>query len=492
MRVKTGRFAELGLMLTAVLLCFQGWFSLWQTEHKSSIMPDSFVPVCATVLICLFAAHLLIRKFAPRADPVLFPTAVALNGMGLLMIYRIDFALRQKGQATQFTGQFVLSFVGIVLMIAALAVLRDHRTLRRFTYLFLIAGILLLLSPMLPGIGKEIYGARLWIRIFGFSYQPAELGKICLVVFFAGYLVVQRDNLSLAGKKVCGLQLPQLRYLAPILVAWAICLGILAMERDFGTALLFFGLFVAMLYVSTERVSWLVIGGILSVFGGYAIVRAMPHIQARFTVWLHALDPAVYNAPHGSYQLVQGWFGMAGGGLFGTGFGQGHPTNSFAANSDFIIASFGEEIGLFGFTAILCLYLLFIFRAFRIGILLCDGFGKLLATGFGVVTALQCFVVVGGVTRVIPLSGLALPFLALGGSSLLANWIIVGILLRMSNDARRPQAAGNASLQSLTPADLEHIAKNMDINTGDETDINGTERETQIRPDSYPTEAVKL
>lgn len=294
---------------------------------------------------------------------------------------------------------------------------------------------------MVPGLGVNIYGAQIWISVAGFSFQPAELAKICFAVFFAGYLVTERDNLSLAGPKIWGIRLPKARHFVPILAAWAFCMAILVVERDFGTALLFFGLFVAMLYVATERISWLIIGGILSVAGIAAIATSVPHIQARFTVWLHALDQDVYSAQYGSYQLVQGMFGMASGGLFGTGLGQGYPTNSFAADSDFIYASFAEELGLTGAMAILCLYLVIVMRGLRIAVNIRDGFGKLLAAGLSFTLALQCFVIVGGVTRIIPITGLALPFLAHGGSALLTNWIIVGLLLRMSNAVRAPAAA---------------------------------------------------
>ena len=305
----------------------------------------------------------------------------------------------------------------------------------------------------MPGLGKAAYGARIWISLGGFSFQPAELAKIFFAIFFAAYLAQERDNLSLAGPKILGMRLPKMRHVMPILLAWGLSMGVLALEKDFGTALLFFGLFVALLYVATERVSWLVIGGTLAAVGIFAIVQMVPHIQARFVVWQHALDPDVYDAQYGSYQLVQGLFGMASGGLFGTGFGEGYPTKSFAANSDFIVASFGEEIGLTGLLALLCIYLIIVIRGIRTAIHLRDGFGKLLATGLSFTIALQCFVVVGGVTRLIPLTGLAMPFLAHGGSALLTNWIIIGLLLRMSDASRRP-----ANTDPLPPREmLAHI-----------------------------------
>lgn len=456
-QARSGRWQELGLLALAFVVSLAAWIlayygtSGWVPEFW---FPPNFFAVAGGIGLLLTAGHLVIRKFAPYADPVFYPTAVALTGIGIAMIYRIDSTLIARGGAGETFGQVAMSGVGIVLMLATIVALRDHRWLRRYTYISLVAGIVLLLMPLLPGIGRTINGARLWISIAGFSYQPAELAKIFFAIFFAGYLIVHRDNLSLAGPKFLGLQLPRLRHLAPILVAWIACMGILAFERDFGTAILFFGLFVAMLYVATERTSWIIIGGLLTAVGVYFIVQLVPHIQARINIWLNALDTDVYDAQYGSYQLVQGWFGMASGGLFGTGFGEGSPGNAYAANSDFIIASLGEELGLVGLMAILSLYLMLISRALKVALDLRDGFGKLLAAGLGFTVALQCFVVVGGITRVIPLTGLAMPFLALGGSALLTNWIIIGILIRMSDAARRPFTPASTPLQSIRTGEL--------------------------------------
>ncbi|MCF2707226.1 FtsW/RodA/SpoVE family cell cycle protein [Arcanobacterium haemolyticum] len=441
---RKGRIPELLLLLVALALGTGAWI-LVNAGVGNEGFPASLTTIAGGSLLLAFVAHLVIRAVAPYADPVFFPAALALNGLGLAMIHRLDIA----NEVNETRGQLMLSAVGIVLMAVTVLVLKDHRWLRRFTWSSLIMGIVLLLLPMIPGLGRTYNGARIWIYAAGFSYQPAELAKICLAVFFAGYLVVERDNLSLAGPKVLGIHVPKARHFVPILVAWLACMGVLAFERDFGTALLFFGLFVAMLYIATERFSWLIIGGLLSIVGIAAIVKAVPHIQARFEVWLHALDPEVYDAKFGSYQLVQGMFGMASGGLFGTGFGQGYPQKTYAANSDFIIASFGEEIGLAGLLALLSIYLIFVMRGMRTAVLVKDGFGKLLAAGLSFTIAWQAFLVVGGVTRLIPLTGLAMPFLAHGGSALLTNWIIVGLLIRMSDAARRP-----ASSEPLPPPSL--------------------------------------
>ena len=306
----------------------------------------------------------------------------------------------------------------------------------------MVLGLGLLLLPLIPGLGLERRGARLWIEAFGLSFQPAELAKIILVLFFAGYLVAHRDSLALAGPKVLGIRFPRVRDLGPILLAWIASIAVLVFEKDLGTSLLFFGLFVAVLYVATERLSWVLLGVGLFGVGSVAAAAVFPHVADRFDVWLHAFDPAVYDRfPGGSEQLVRGLFGLASGGLFGTGLGQGLPGQVPFAESDFIVASLGEELGLTGLMAILALYLIVVERAFRTAIGMRDGFGKLVAAGLGFTIALQLFVVVGGVTRLIPLTGLTTPFLAYGGSSLLANWIVIGLLLRMSHDSRRDEVA---------------------------------------------------
>ena len=445
---RTGRSPELLLLIIALGIGLLAYF-LVHIGTGGSGLPDNFTTIAVVAGVVVLAAHLAIRWTAPYADPILFPAALLLNGLGLAMIYRIDLA----DETGAVKGQLQLTVVSIVLMTLTVLLLRNHRILRNYMWVSLVAGIGLLLLPMVPGLGKAAYGARIWISLGGFSFQPAELAKIFFAIFFAAYLAQERDNLSLAGPKILGMRFPKMRHVMPILLAWGLSMGVLALEKDFGTALLFFGLFVALLYVATERVSWLVIGGTLAAVGIFAIVQMVPHIQARFVVWQHALDPDVYDAQYGSYQLVQGLFGMASGGLFGTGFGEGYPTKSFAANSDFIVASFGEEIGLTGLLALLCIYLIIVIRGIRTAIHLRDGFGKLLATGLSFTVALQCFVVVGGVTRLIPLTGLAMPFLAHGGSALLTNWIIIGLLLRMSDASRRP-----ANTDPLPPREmLAHI-----------------------------------
>jgi cell division protein FtsW (lipid II flippase) len=380
--------------------------------------------------------HVVVRWRARYADPVLVPIALLLNGLGLVMIYRLDLAEGRDLVAGFASRQVLGSAVGVLAAAAVLLVVRDHRLLRRRTYTALAVGLGLLVLPLVPGLGLTVNGARIWIDLGFTTFQPAELAKVVLTIFFAGYLVTNRDTLSLVGPRILGLQLPRARDLGPLLVAWAVSVAVLVFERDLGTSLLFFGIFVAMLYVATERVSWIILGLLLFVGGAVVAWRLFEHVQNRVTIWLDPFDPAIASGP--SYQLLQGLYGMSIGGLLGTGLGRGRPDLVPFAENDFIVAAFGEELGLAGLFAILVLYLVLVQRGLRTAIGVRDGFGKLLAAGLSFSIALQCFVVAGGVTRVIPLTGLTMPFLAYGGSALLANWIIVGLLLRISDLARRP------------------------------------------------------
>jgi len=438
--VRPGRALELGLLVLALALGV-GAYALVGLATTDALLAD-ILGYGAGLVALSVGMHLVLRWRAPYADPVILPVVVALNGIGLAMIYRIDSAYEARDRFAGFAErQLTWTAIAMVLAAVVLVVLRDHRTLRRYTYTAMVTGLALLMLPLAPVIGRTINGARIWIHVGPASFQPAELAKIVLAVFFAGYLVTNRDTLALAGPKVLGLQLPRLRDLGPILLAWGVSLALLIFQRDLGTSLLFFGLFVGMLYLATERISWVVIGVGLFVGGAAVAARALPHVASRFNVWLHALEPEVFDANPGSGQLVRGLFGMASGGLFGTGWGQGRPDLVPYAESDFIVASLGEELGLTGLLAILVLYVVLTQRGLRTAIGVRDGFGKLFAGGMAFVVAFQCFVVVGGVTRIIPLTGLTMPFLAYGGSSLLANWIIVALLLRISDSARRPAPA---------------------------------------------------
>ena len=388
------------------------------------------------------AMHIVVRWKATYADPFILPVATLLTELGLVMIYRIDVAAAQRAALNgnpeptpDVYSQLTWFTVAVILAISVLFLLRDHRTLQRYTYTFGLAGLVLLILPLAPFIGTTVNGATLWIRLGGFSFQPAEIAKILLTIFFAGYLVEKRDSLALVRSKFLGIGLPRLKDLGPILIAWLVSLAVLVFETDLGTSLLFFGLFVAMLYIATQRRSWLFLGGILFAAGAVAAYYLFGHVRLRVEVWL---DPWQYADTSG-YQIVQSLFGLANGGILGAGLGQGFPNLVPFANTDFIIAALGEELGVTGLIAMLLMYAILIERGLRTAVSVRDSFGQLLAAGLSITLALQLFVIVGGVTRLIPLTGLTTPFLSYGGSSLIANWIIVALLLRISDRARRPE-----------------------------------------------------
>ncbi len=381
-----------------------------------------------------FAIHYILRRRASEADPMILPIAVILNTLGLSMIYRLDLGAIANDNPEQFGSRQII-WTMVAMTVAALVIIYvpSHLFLRRYVYVSMLIGIALLLAPSLPLIGRSINGARLWIGIGPFTFQPGELAKIALTVFFAGYLVTRRESLALTGREILGMRIPRARELGPILVIWAASLIVLVLQRDLGTSLLYFGLFIVLVYVATGRAIYVVVGLTMFLTGALVASRLMGYVSGRIDSWLNPFDQANYDAVGGSYQLAQGIFGLAHGNLLGTGLGGGIPHLVPLAESDFIIASLGEELGLVGMFAILTLYLLFVSRGMRIGFNHPDDFSKLLATGLSFVIALQCFIVIGGVTRVVPLTGLTTPLLAAGGSSLLANWIIVGVLLRISD-----------------------------------------------------------
>jgi cell division protein FtsW (lipid II flippase) len=406
---------------------------------------DTIVPqvwyLAGVEAAALLGVHFVVRRLAPYADPIILPTVAALNLLGIAMILRLDLYRVSEAEsagdpAPGFSAidQVVWMAVGAVACVLILILVRDHRTLRRYTYLFGLASIILLLLPMIPGLGLEIRGARLWIQIGRFTFQPAELAKVTLTIFFASYLVQTRESLALIRHKFLGLGIPRGRDVGPILVAWLVAIGIMAIQTDLGTAVMFFGLFVGMLYVATGRRSWIVLGFLLTAVGAVVAYGLFGHVQVRFHVWL---DPFAYAQDEG-YQIVQAMYGFAAGGMIGTGWGQGYPYLVPFADSDFIFSSLGEELGLVGGFAIIVLYAILIQRALRTATASRDPFGTLLTTGYAIILGLQTFLVLGGVTKLIPHTGLTTPFLSAGGSSLLANWIIVGLLLRVSDHVRRP------------------------------------------------------
>jgi cell division protein FtsW (lipid II flippase) len=437
-RISTGRWTEFILVLVASAIAVGAFASVGLGTQGET--PTRLVAYGVGFVAVGLAAHVFVRWRAPYADPVLLPTALALNGIGLAMIHRLDVANETQAllndvpvPAPEAPGQLVWSLVGLFLLAAVLWLVRDHRMLARYTYLTFLLGVGLLLLPLMPGIGVEINGARIWVSVFGQSFQPGEAAKVVMVVAFSSYLVVHREALALAGRRLLGIDLPRGRDLGPILLVWALAMAILVFQRDLGAAVLFFGVFVVLLFVATERVGWLVVGGLLAFVGGYTSYLLFDHVQRRVNGWLSPFADTDANL-----QIIQSLYGLAYGGLIGTGLGRGQPDLIPFAESDFIAAALGEELGLAGLMVIILLYGVLVARGLRIGIGVRDAFGTLLATGLATTVGLQVFVVIGGVTKLIPLTGLTTPFLSLGGSSLVMNWVIVALLMRVSDAARRP------------------------------------------------------
>jgi cell division protein FtsW (lipid II flippase) len=389
---------------------------------KRGQVPTTIALYGSIFLIGHLAAWFTIRRTAPAADPALFPTAAVLVGLGFAMIFRLSGDLAAE-QATWIA-------LGLAAFCATLAVVRDHRQLDAFTYTIGLAGIVLLLLPIVPGIGREINGARLWVRLGPIGFQPSEIGKVLLVVFLASYLTQKRELLRVATWRLGPLRLPPAKHLMPVLVAWGTSLAILFLQRDLGASLLYFGIFVVMLWVATGRFAYLSIGGVLFALGAWLGYRAFEHVQLRVDVWLHALDPdKVFGQGYG--QLAQAWFGMGTGGLVGTGLGRGSPGLIPFAATDFIFAAIGEELGMLGTVAVLLLYVTLVGKGLRAALACADPFGRLLAAGLAASVALQTFVIVGGITRVIPLTGVTLPFVSYGGSSLISNFVLLALLVRV-------------------------------------------------------------
>jgi cell division protein FtsW (lipid II flippase) len=426
------RGAELFLLIIALVVGVGAYAAVGLGVKEK--VPADIVSYGGWLAVLIIAAHITVRLVAPYADPVLLPIVAALNGLGLAEIHRLDLALDEHFARQQLTWMTL----GVALFVGTLVVLRDHRVLQRFTYTSGLLAIVLLLLPMAPGIGKTVNGARIWIHVGSASFQPGEVAKVLLVVTFAGYLVLHRDALALAGRRVAMVDLPRGRDLGPILAMWVVSLGILVFQHDLGSSLLFFGLFLIMLYVATERPGWLVVGVTMFVVGSYLVYVFVAHVRERFLLWSNVWGHYGEGTDDKGRQTVETMFGMAYGGLIGRGLGQGSPWRIPFAQSDFIFGAIGEELGLTGSIAVILLYGLIVERALRAALISRDDIGKLLATGLGGAIALQVFVVVGGVTHLIPLTGLTTPFLSYGGSSLVANWVIVAILLRISDAARRP------------------------------------------------------
>jgi cell division protein FtsW (lipid II flippase) len=392
--------------------------------------------------ICL-ATHVFLRIRLPNADPYLFPLMATLTAFGLVMIYRIDETLA-RDQANWFV-------LGLVLFALTIYFLRDYEVLERYRYTIAVVGLLILLAPRLPGIGQQVNGAYLGVKIGPLAFQPAEFTKIAIVVFLASYLREHREVLIVGARRVLGITLPPLKHFGPMLVVWGASMFMLVFIRDLGSSLMFFAAFLALLYVATGRFSFVVIGMAMFLVGAWFFASTVPHVHDRVEIWLHP-----YNDPQETgYQVLQSIFAQADGGLFGKGFGQAlitipgtHPPARLlpAAETDTIYALIVNEAGLFGAVGVILTYLLITARGFKVALLASDGFSKLLATGLTAVFAIQAFVIIGGVTRVIPLTGVTLPFISYGGSSIVANFVLLALLLLVSDRARREasQTVGRA------------------------------------------------
>ena len=451
---RTHRNAELTLLLFAM-----GLVAIYSATVEMNVLetltPTFWVPT-AMLTVVFVGLHMVVRGLAPYADPGMIPAVALLNGLGVAFLRRLDFAAAKPELRTHlgfFAGtggrQLGWTLISLVLAGVLLVVLRDHRVVSRYAYTLGLVGIVLVMMPaLLPDRFSEINGAKLWIRFGSFSIQPGEFAKLALVSFFAYYLVRKREVLSLASRRFMGIDFPRGRDLGPVVTVWALSLMVLVFEKDLGTALLYFGLFVVILYVATERASWLIIG-LLLFFGGVYLAYLLgasiggpfANFYDRAQIWLDPFAPKFVTDR--GYQLVQSLLGLGTGGLFGAGPGGGQPDLVPLVHSDFVFAGLGEEIGLFGLSALLVVYLLIVERGLRAALAVRDSFGKLVAGGMAFTLGLQVFVIVGGVSGLIPLTGQTTPFLSAGGSSLMANWLLIAVLLRISDAARKPVAGAS-------------------------------------------------
>ncbi len=417
------RTTELGLLVLAVLIIL-GAYALASLGRNASLPADIW-PFLAVLLALLVGAHLANRRLARAADSLLLPLAALLNGIGYVFIARLD----QDLAALQASW----TAVGIVAYVVTLLAVRDVRLLQRYRYTAGLVGVLLLILPLLPGIGRSINGARIWVSVGPVSFQPGEFAKIAFAVFFAGYLVERRELLSVATFRVGPFNTPDPKHFAPILLAWGASLVVLIFQRDLGSALLFFLLFVVMLWVATGRVSYLLVGMGLFLVGAFVSWLSFDHVQKRVSVWI---DP--WADPQGSgYQIIQAAYALAWGGTSGVGPGLGIAGRIPYDETDFIFAIIGEELGLLGTTAILCAFLLLAGTGLRVARESRDPFPSLLAVGLTVLIAFQAFIIMGGVTRLLPLTGVTLPFVSYGGSSLVANYVLLALLVRISDQTAR-------------------------------------------------------
>jgi cell division protein FtsW (lipid II flippase) len=421
------RNTELGLMVMAAVLTAAAY--ALAGLGRSASLPANLVPFLLIILGLLAVAHVATRRLAPSADGILLPLAGLLNGIGYVFIARLDADLAAL--------QAMWTALGVGAFVATLAFVRRARDIERLRYTFALIGIGLLLLPLVPGIGQEINGAQLWVKIGPATFQPGELAKIALAVFFASYLVEKQPLLAMGTQKVAGLWVPNVRHFGPIVLAWAFSLIVMFWEKDLGSSLLFFALFITLLWVATGRNIYLGIGGLMFAVGAMIAYSTFAHVRTRISI---LTDPWSVATGAG-YQTVQAMFAFAAGGITGTNLGQGSPQRIPAVSTDFIFAAIGEELGLLGTAAVLMAFVLMVGAGLRIAMRVESPFDKLLAAGLTAIIGLQTFIILGGVTRLVPLTGITLPFVSYGGSSLIANYILLALLLRISADDVERKAA---------------------------------------------------
>jgi peptidoglycan glycosyltransferase len=436
--VRRRRNAELGLGILAASVTVGGYILVALSDAPD--LPPDLPLFLATVVGLYVVAHLAVRRLAPRADATLLPIVALLNGVGFVTITRLDRELArvQAGWVLIGVGAFVLT----------LMLVRDTRMLERYRYSFAMLGIAFLLLPLVPGIGRTINGARLWVSIGPLNFQPGEAAKVFLVVFFAAYLTEQRALLAEGTWRIGPFMLPAPRHLGPLLLAWGASIIVMVQEKDLGSSLLFFAVFALMLYMATSRAYYLLGAAVLFVVGATIAYQLFDHVQTRVTTWI---DPWPVAQTTG-YQIIQSWYAFGTGGVLGTGLGLGNPDKIPNSATDFVYAAIGEELGLVGTLAVLAAFLLLVGSAFRIAVDAPRLFPKLFAAGLATIFGLQTVIILAGVTRLIPLTGITLPFVSYGGSSLVANFVIIALLLRISDEARaapraphEPAAAGARS-----------------------------------------------
>lgn len=430
------RNVEFFLLLFVAALVVTGY--ILASLGRSSSIPANIVPFLIGILLLLLLAHLAVRKFAPKADFSLLPLAGLLNGIGYVFIARLD---------TDLAGlQATWTLFGVGAFVVTLVLVPQIRRLEQYRYILMTLGVILLIMPLIPGLGREINGAKIWVSLGSINFQPGEFAKIVLAVFFSAYIVEKRDVLAVSGLRRFGMSFPELRHLGPILLAWGISLVVMVAEKDLGSSLLFFTLFVVLLWISTGKSSYLVVSSILFFGGAFLAWSQFIHVKDRVDIWIRPFDDPAGDG----YQIVQSSFALAEGGLTGTGMGVGNPENIPEVETDFIFAAIGEELGLVGTTAVLILFLLMVGSGLKISLASIRPFEKLLSTGLTTLLGFQAFIIIAGVVRLLPLTGVTLPFVSYGGSSLLANWVLLALLLRISHEVRTSQAGNTPTIGEAT------------------------------------------